>query len=62
MLLTRNACYALIAVSHLPDEHVSCDSARDLAAANGIPQEMLAKVLQRLAGAGLLASHYGVII
>jgi len=60
MLLTRDACYALIAVSHLADEHASCDSARDLAAANGIPQEVLAKVLQRLARAGLLVSHYGV--
>jgi Rrf2 family protein len=60
MLLTRNACYALIAVSHLADERASCDSARGLAAANGIPQEMLAKVLQRLARAGLLVPHYGV--
>jgi len=42
---------------HSPDG--SC-SAKDISAAYGIPQEALAKILQRLAKAGLLHSQHGI--
>ena len=35
-------------------------SAKDLADFYGLPQEALAKILQRLARAGLLLSHHGI--
>ena len=58
--LTKKADYGLMAMKHLA-EHVdqgAC-SAKDVAEAYGIPQEALAKILQRLAKAGLLQSHHG---
>lgn len=61
MLLTRSACYGLIAVSHLAaQECTSSFSARDLASVYGFPKEVLAKILQRLAHNGVLASHHGI--
>ncbi|MBV8207355.1 MAG: Rrf2 family transcriptional regulator [Acidobacteria bacterium] len=58
--LTKKADYGLIAMRHLAQnaEQGSC-SAKDLADAYGIPQEALAKILQRLARAGLLKSMHG---
>lgn len=58
--LTKKADYGLIAVRHLADLGVngSC-SAKDIADAYRIPQEALAKILQRLAKAKLLLSHHG---
>ncbi len=59
--LTKKADYGLIAMRHLA-EHAdgrSC-SAKDLADSYGIPQEALAKILQRLVKAGLLTSQYGI--
>src|SRR5437763_773221 len=58
--LTKKADYGLIAMRHLAQnsEHGSV-SAKDLADAYGIPQEALAKILQRLAKAGLLKSMHG---
>ncbi len=35
-------------------------SAKDIADAYGIPPQLLAKILQRLAKVGLLASHAGI--
>jgi Rrf2 family protein len=60
MLLTRRACYALIAAKHLA-EHAGQGSfsASDLAEFYGLPHEALAKMLQRLAITGLLLSHHG---
>ena len=58
--LTKKADYGLIAMRHLA-EHTdlgSC-SAKDLAEMYSIPQEALAKILQRLSKAGLLLSQYG---
>lgn len=58
--LTKKADYALMAMKHLA-EHAprgAC-SAKDVADAYGIPQEALAKILQRLAKAGLLHSQHG---
>ena len=57
--LSKKADYALIAMKHLavrPDVSVS---AREIAEEYGIPLELMAKVLQRLARRGLLASHQG---
>lgn len=59
--LTKKADYALMAMKHLaerPDQ--SSQSAKDVADAFGIPPEALAKILQRLAKAGLLHSQHGI--
>ena len=62
--LTKKADYGLIALKHLA-EAASRDggntavSAKDIADAYAIPQEALAKILQRLAKSGLLVSHHG---
>jgi len=50
-----------MAMKHLA-EHASegSRSAKDVADAFGIPPEALAKILQRLAKAGLLQSHHGI--
>jgi Rrf2 family protein len=58
--LSKKADYALIAMKHLalrPDQAAS--SAREIAEQYDIPIELMAKVLQRLAREGLLASHQG---
>jgi len=59
--LTKKADYGLMAMKHLAEhsDHGSC-SAKDVADAYGIPQEALAKILQRLAKAGLLHSQHGI--
>jgi Rrf2 family protein len=59
--LTKRTDYGLIAMRHLAEHsrQGSC-SAKDLAEAYGIPQEALAKILQRLAKAGLLISQHGI--
>ena len=61
MLLTRRTCYGLIAAKHLA-EHAGegSFSANDLAEFYGLPHETLAKILQRLATAGVLMSHHGI--
>lgn len=60
MLLTRRACYGLLAVHHLA-EHAGegSFSAHDLAELCGLPHGALAKILQRLAAAEVLISHRG---
>ena len=58
--LSKKTDYALIALKDLassPDGASS--SAREIAARYNIPVELMAKVLQRLARRGLLASHHG---
>jgi Rrf2 family protein len=60
--LTKKADYALMAMKHLADSAnagTGSASAKDVADAFGIPPEALAKILQRLAKAGLLHSHHG---
>ena len=59
--LTKKADYALMAMKHLA-EHASASSrsAKDVADAFAIPPEALAKILQRLAKAGLLHSQHGI--
>ena len=58
--LTKKADYGLMAMKHLA-EHATegSRSAKDVADAYGIPPEALAKILQRLAKAGLLLSQHG---
>jgi Rrf2 family protein len=60
--LTKKADYGLMAMKHLADHagDGKCSaSAKDVADSFGIPPEALAKILQRLAKAGLLISHHG---
>jgi FeS assembly SUF system regulator len=58
--LTKKADYGLIAMKHLAEHgsHASC-SAKDLADAYGLPQEAIAKILQRLAKAKLVIPQRG---
>ena len=60
MRLTKKADYALLAMKCLAEhsEGVSL-SAKDIADEYHIPQQVLAKLLQRLTKAGLLISHAG---
>src|ERR1035437_4714233 len=58
--LTKKADYALMAMKHLAEHSTEGSrSAKDVADAYGIPPEALAKILQRLAKAGLLQSQHG---
>jgi Rrf2 family protein len=59
--LSKKADYALLAMRHLAAHRDRGSvSTRELADAYDIPAELLAKVLQRLARARLLASHHGI--
>ena len=59
--LTKKADYALMAMKHLAEHPTgSARSAKDVADAFSIPPEALAKILQRLAKAGLLHSQHGI--
>ena len=58
--LTRKADYGLIAMKHLAERaQREAVSAKDVAEAYGLPQEALAKILQRLARAKLVAPQRG---
>lgn len=58
--LTKKADYGLMAMKHLAEHpQPGACSAKDLAEAYRIPQELLAKILQRLVRAGLLKSQHG---
>src|SRR5499427_3828579 len=59
--LTKKADYGLMAMKHLAEHaHQGACSAKDVAESYGIPPEVLAKILQRLAKAGLLHSQHGI--
>jgi Rrf2 family protein len=59
--LTKKADYALMAMKHLAERgEQRALSAKDVADAYSIPPEALAKILQRLAKAGLLHSQHGI--
>ena len=59
--LTKKADYGLMAMKHLAENAAQGSmSAKDVAEAYGIPSEALAKILQRLAKAGLLQSQHGI--
>src|SRR5690242_21965513 len=58
--LTKKADYGLIAMRHLAEHaDLGACSAKDLAEMYGIPQEALAKILQKLVKAQLLVSQQG---
>ncbi|MDE3155092.1 MAG: SUF system Fe-S cluster assembly regulator [Acidobacteriota bacterium] len=56
---SKKADYALIAMKHLALRGEQATSAREIAEQYGIPVELMAKVLQRLARRGLLVSSQG---
>ena len=59
--LTKKADYALMAMKHLAEHSTEGSrSAKDVADAYGIPPEALAKILQRLAKAGLRIRSMGL--
>jgi Rrf2 family protein len=59
--LSKKADYALLSMRHLAaDPDRDAVSTRELAEAYDIPAELLAKVLQQLVRARLLASHQGI--
>ena len=58
--LSKKADYGLIAVRHLAEQPMpTACSAKEIARAYGIPTELLAKILQKLAKGGLLVSQHG---
>ena len=59
--LSKKADYGLIAVKDLADHRRGrARSAKEIARAYGIPTELLAKILQKLAKKGLLISQHGM--
>jgi Rrf2 family protein len=59
--LTKKADYGLMALKYLAEQPGTgvAQSAKDIAEAYHIPPQLLAKILQTLARAGLLVSHAG---
>ena len=58
--LTKKADYGLMALKYLAEQADNgAQSAKDIAEAYHIPPQLLAKILQTLAKAGLLVSHAG---
>jgi Rrf2 family protein len=60
--LTKKADYGLMALKYLAeqaDASSGAQSAKDIAEAYHIPPQLLAKILQTLAKAGILVSHAG---
>ena len=58
--LTKKADYGLMALKYLAEHpEATALSAKDIAEAYHIPAQLLAKILQRLAKAGLLHSQHG---
>jgi Rrf2 family protein len=59
--LSKTTDYGFLAIEHLltaPDGEYR--SAREIAARHNIPPALMAKLLQRLARKGLVASHHGI--
>lgn len=58
--LSKKVDYALIALMHLAQQGDSTSwSAREIASGYGMPQDLLAKILQKLAREGIVASQQG---
>ena len=58
--ITRKVEYALIALRHLQaNKEGQLSSAKEIAKAYGIPQELLAKILQRLAQEDIIIAVKG---
>ena len=59
--LSKRTDYGFMALAHLASQpENTCCCAREIAAAYGIPPALMAKLLQRLARKGLVASQHGV--
>ena len=56
--LSKRVDYALMALMHLA-KHERCLSARGIAESYAIPQDLLAKILQKLAREGFVMSQHG---
>ena len=57
--LSKKADYSLMALKHILAKENQPSSAREISQAYGIPFEVLAKLLQRLARKGFLISQHG---
>jgi Rrf2 family protein len=58
--LSKKVDYALIALMHLAQQGETTSwSAREIASGYGLPQDLLAKILQKLAREGFVTSHQG---
>ena len=58
--LSKRTDYALMALAYLAEAPAGVASAREMACAYDIPLELLSKILQRLARAGLASSQRGI--
>ena len=58
--LSKKSEYGLIAIRHIASHKGELLTAKEISEAYHIPFELLAKVLQRLAKAGLIVSYQGV--
>ncbi len=58
--LSKKVDYALIGLMHLARQDEGASSARELASIYGMPQDLLAKVLQKLTRSGLVVSRQGM--
>ncbi len=59
-MFSQTAEYALRIIVHLAEQNGSPVTTRQIAAATGVPEGYLAKVLQGMARAGLVDSHRGL--
>lgn len=57
--LSKKVDYSLIALMHLAHLGKAASSAREIAKGCGLPPDLLAKILQRLAREGIVVSHQG---
>ena len=57
--ITKRVEYALIAIRHLQENQDVLVSVSDISAAYGIPKEILAKTLQKLASSNIVKSYKG---
>ena len=58
--ISKRVEYALVAIQHMSSNPRELVSARDLSARFSLPANLMAKILQRLASAGILTSAQGV--
>ena len=58
--LSKKADYSLMALKHILANESAPSSAREIATTYGIPFEVLAKLLQKLARKGFLVSQHGM--
>ena len=57
--ITKKVEYALIAIRHLQENQDKLVPVSDISASYGIPKEILAKTLQKLASSNIIESYKG---